>query len=202
MQKSFSGPAAEWPDRRRRLRLELLREHLIAGYDRLRTRHAGGASGEESVKSHAAFMDGFLRLLFDLSDAEVRRDGHRRTPLVLVALGGYGRGELHPSSDLDLMLVHGGEVAPYVQRMAQEILYTLWDLGLRVGHACRSLADCLALARTDLPSRTSMQAARFLAGGRRLFATFQRTLQKEVYRKDYEEFLRQTLAERDERYRK
>src|SRR3990170_4901373 len=99
---------------------------------------AGGSSGEESVKSHAAFMDGFLRLLFDLSDAEVRRDGHRRTPLVLVALGGYGRGELHPSSDLDLMLVHGGEVAPYVQRMAQEILYTLWDLGLRVGHACRS----------------------------------------------------------------
>src|SRR3972149_1502035 len=100
------------------------------------------------------------------------------------------------------MLVHRGEVPPSVQRMAQEILYTLWDLGLRVGHACRSLADCLALARTDLPSRTSMQAARFLARGRRLFATFQRTLQKEVYRKDYEEFLRQTLAERDERYRK
>ncbi|MBI4013744.1 MAG: [protein-PII] uridylyltransferase [Candidatus Rokubacteria bacterium] len=202
MQRSWSGPAAEWPERRRRLRLELLREHLTAAYAQLRTRHADGASGEESVKSHAAFMDGFLRQLFDLAAAEVRRDARPRTPLVLVALGGYGRGELHPSSDLDLMLVHGGEVTPYVRRMAQEILYTLWDLGLRVGHACRSLADCLALARTDLPSRTSMQAARFLAGDRRLFATFQRTLQKEVYRKDYEEFLRQTLAERDERYRK
>jgi [protein-PII] uridylyltransferase len=202
LSRSFSGPPAEWPERRRRLRLELLREHLAVAYARLRTRHAGGASGEESVRGHAAFMDGFLRLLFQLADTEVRSHGHPHTPLVLVALGGYGRGELHPSSDLDLMLVHGGEVTPYVRRMAQEILYTLWDLGLRVGHACRSLTDCLALARTDLPSRTSMQAARFLAGHRRLFGTFQRTLQDEVYRKDYGEFLRQTLAERDERYRK
>jgi [protein-PII] uridylyltransferase len=200
--RSFTGPAAEWPDRRRRLRLDVLRAHVAAAYERLRTRHAGGASGEESVRGHAAFMDEFLRLLFQLADADVQSDGHARTPLVLVALGGYGRGELHPSSDLDLMLVHGGEVTPYVQRMAQEILYTLWDLGLRVGHACRSLADCLALARTDLPSRTSMQAARLLDGDRPLFDRFQRTLQQEVYRKDYTEFLRQTLAERDERYRK
>ncbi len=202
LSRSFTGPATEWPDRRRRLRLDVLRAHLAAAYERLRSRHADGASGEESVRGHAAFMDEFLRLLFRLADADVRSDGHARTPLVLVALGGYGRGELHPSSDLDLMLVHGGEVTPYVQRMAQEILYTLWDLGLRVGHACRSLADCLALARTDLPSRTSMQAARLLDGDRPLFERFQRTLQKEVYRKDYAEFLRQTLGERDERYRK
>jgi [protein-PII] uridylyltransferase len=200
--RSYTGPASEWPERRRRLRLDLLREHLASAYAGLRTRHADGASGEESIRSHAAFMDGLLRLLVQQADRDARATGHPRTPLVLVALGGYGRGELHPSSDVDLMLIHGGEVTPYVQRMAQEILYTLWDLGLRVGHACRSLADCLALARTDLPSRTSMQAARLLAGDRRLFATFQRTLDQEVYRKDYGEFLRQTLAERDERYRK
>ena len=121
--------------------------------------------------------------------AEVRAAGHPPARLVLVALGGYGRGELHPSSDLDLMLIHGGEVTPYVQRMAQEILYTLWDLGLRVGHACRSLDDCLALARTDLPSRTSMQAARVLAGDHRLFRALQQTLRREVYRRDYPEFL-------------
>jgi [protein-PII] uridylyltransferase len=202
LQSTFTGSEHEWSDRRRRLRLELLREHLAAAYERLKSRHAGGASAEESVRGHAAFMDQFLRLLFELADAEVRETGHPTTPLVLVALGGYGRGELHPSSDLDLMLIHAGEVTPYVRRMAQQILYTLWDVGLRVGHSCRSLADCLALARTDLPSRTSMQAARHLAGDRRLFATFQRTLRKEVYRRDYGEFLRQTLAERDERYRK
>jgi [protein-PII] uridylyltransferase len=198
----------EWAARRRRRRLDLLREHLQAAYQTLRTRHAGGASGEESVRRHAAVMDELLAALYRAADADTRAAGVPRTPLVLVALGGYGRGELHPSSDLDLMLIHGGpappvpEVTPYVQRMAQEILYTLWDLGLRVGHACRSLSDCLALARTDLPSRTSMQAARRLAGDARLFRTFQQTLQREVFRKDYGEFRDQLLAERDERYRK
>ena len=202
LREGFTGSEAEWGDRRRRARLDLLREHLTAAQERLRRRHAGGASGAESVRAQAGVMDDLLRALFRAADREIHAAGHARTPLVLVALGGYGRGELHPSSDLDLMLIHGGEVTPYVQRMAQEVLYTLWDLGLRVGHACRSLADCLALARTDLPSRTSMQAARVLAGDRPLFTALQRTLRREVYRKDYPEFLARTLAERDERYRK
>jgi [protein-PII] uridylyltransferase len=202
LKRSGPSPDAEWLERRRRVRLDLLRAHLGAAYEELRSRHEDGASGQESIRSYAAFMDGVLRLLFGLADADARAGGHPRTPVLLVALGGYGRGELHPSSDIDLMLIHGGEVTPYVRQMAQGILYTLWDLSLRVGHACRSLEDCLALARTDLPSRTSMQAARVLAGDRRLFARLQKTLRQEVYRKDYPEFLRQTLAERDERYRK
>jgi [protein-PII] uridylyltransferase len=195
-------PDAEWSERRRRLRLDLLREHVTAEYDRLRSRHADGASGAESVRTHAAFMDDLLGWVYRMADLEARAAGFAPAPLVLVALGGYGRGELHPSSDLDLMLIHGGEVTPYVQRMAQEVFYTLWDLGLRVGHACRSLGDCLALARTDLPSRTSMQAARVLAGDRRLFRALQQTLRREVYRRDYPEFLAQMLVERAERYRK
>ena len=202
VREDFVGPEAEWPERRRRARVDVLREHITTAYDRLKTRHADGASGAESVRSHAAFMDDLLRGLYETAAAEVRAAGHPPTRLVLVALGGYGRGELHPSSDLDLMLIHGGEVTPYVQRMAQEILYTLWDLGLRVGHACRSLDDCLALARTDLASRTSMQAARVLAGDNRLFRALQQTLRREVYRRDYPEFLAQMLAERDERYRR
>jgi len=202
VRESFVGSETEWPERRRRARLDVLREHISAAYERLRTRHADGASGAESVRSHAAFMDDLLRGLYETANREVRAAGHPPSRLVLVALGGYGRGELHPSSDLDLMLIHGGEVTPYVQRMAQEILYTLWDLGLRVGHACRSLDDCLALARTDLPSRTSMQAARVLAGDHRLFRSLQQTLRREVYRRDYPEFLAQMLAERDERYRR
>ena len=200
--ESFAGPEAEWLERRRRVRLDLLREHVTTGYDRFKTRHADGASGAESVRAYARFMDDVLRWLFETADGEVRAAGAASSPLVLVALGGYGRGELHPSSDLDLMLIHGGEVTPYVQRMAQEILYTLWDLGLRVGHACRSLGDCLALARTDLPSRTSMQAARVLAGEQRLFRALQQTLRREVYRRDYPEFLARMLAERDGRYRR
>src|SRR2546426_5569674 len=93
-------------------------------------------------------------------------------------------------------------MSPYVQRMMQELLYSLWDLGLHVGHSLRSLDDCVAMARTDFPSRTSMQEARFLAGERRLFARFQRVLRENVFRRDFGQFLETTLVERDARYRK
>ena len=121
---------------------------------------------------------------------------------MLVALGGYGRGELHPLSDLDLMVIYDGEMGPYVQRVTQGLLYALWDLGLQVGHAVRSLPDCLAMARTDFPSRTSMQQARFLVGDRRLFNRFRKVLAENVYQKDFAQFLETTLTERDQRYRK
>ncbi|HWP77952.1 MAG TPA: [protein-PII] uridylyltransferase, partial [Methylomirabilota bacterium] len=105
-------------------------------------------------------------------------------------------------SDLDLMLIYDGEMGPYVQRVTQGLLYALWDLGLQVGHAVRSLPDCLAMARTDFPSRTSMQQARFLVGDRRLFNRFRKVLAENVYQKDFAQFLETTLTERDQRYRK
>ncbi len=201
-EKGFSGSAAELAERRRRLRLEVLRQHLTSNVDFLRAAHLGGASGQQSVQAYAAFMDGFLATLYRLVVDDARREGLSATPLVLVALGGYGRGELHPLSDLDLMLIYDGEMGPYVQRATQGLLYALWDLGLQVGHAVRSLPDCLAMARTDFPSRTSMQQARYLVGDRRLFNRFRKVLAENVYQKDFAQFLETTLAERDQRYRK
>ena len=193
---------AEGAEDRRRLRLAFFRQALTQGFDSLKVRHAEGASGQESVRAHAHLMDGVIfsltRLIADDS-ARARLDA---TPLVVVALGGYGRRELHPLSDIDLMVVYDGELSPYVQRMMQELLYSLWDLGLQVGHSLRSLGDCVAMARTDFPSRTSMQEARFLAGDRRLFTRFQRVLRENVYRRDFAQFLATTLSERDQRYRR
>src|SRR5262249_33377469 len=130
------------------------------------------------------------------------KEGAAPSPIVLVALGGYGRGELGPLSDLDLMVIYDGEMSPYVQRTTQGLLYTLWDLGLTVGHSVRSLPDCVAIARTDFASRTSMQEARYVVGDRRLFQRFRKVLAANVYRKDLGQFLETPLAERDQRYRK
>jgi [protein-PII] uridylyltransferase len=201
-ERGLAGTPAERADRRRRLRLELLRQHLASNVDFLRAAHLGGASGQQSVQAYAAFMDGFLETLFRLAAEDAKQEGAAPAPLVLVALGGYGRGELHPLSDLDLMVIYDGEMGPYVQRVTQGILYALWDLGLQVGHAVRSLPDCLAMARTDFPSRTSMQQARFLVGDRRLFNRFRKVLAENVYQKDFAQFLETMLAERDQRYRK
>ena len=170
--------------------------------DFLRAAHLGGASGQQSVAAYAGFMDIFLGTLYRLAVEDAKREGLVPSPLVLVALGGYGRGELHPLSDLDLMLIYDGEMGPYVQRVTQGLLYALWDLGLQVGHAVRSLPDCLAMARTDFPSRTSMQQARLLVGDRRLFNRFRKVLAENVYQKDFAQFLETTLTERDQRYRK
>jgi [protein-PII] uridylyltransferase len=201
-ERGFEGTAAEGAERRRRLRLELLRQHLAQNVDFLKAAHLGGASGQQSVQAYAAFMDGFLSTLFRLAVDDAKKEGAAPGPIVLVALGGYGRGELGPLSDLDLMVIYDGEMGPFVQRVTQGLLYTLWDLGLTVGHSVRSLPDCVAMARTDFASRTSMQEARYVIGDRRLFQRFRRVLAENVYRKDFGQFLETALAERDQRYRK
>jgi len=193
--------AARAEDRRRR-RLDFFRGALTEGLEALKQRHADGASGEDLVRAHARFMDDLLSALSELVSADAEAASLVPTPFVVVALGGYGRGELHPSSDIDLMVVYDGELSPYVQRVMQELLYTLWDLGLQVGHSLRSLEDCVAMARTDFPSRTSMQEARLVVGDKRLFTRFGRVLRDNVYRHDFEKFLATTLAEREQRYRK
>ena len=117
--------------------------------------------------------------------------GARRRPssssLVLVGRGGYGRGGSTPV-DLDLMLIHCGELTLDVQRMAQDTLDTLWDLGLCVGHACRSLDDCLALARTDLPSRRRCRRPR-ARRGRGPVPRAPQMFRRQVDRRHYPEFL-------------
>src|SRR5712691_7296303 len=201
-ERGFDGSSTERAERKRRLRLELLRQHLTSNVDFLKAAHLGGASGQQSVQVHAAFMDGFLSTLFRLAVDDAKREGTAPAPLVLVALGGYGRGELGPLSDLDLMVIYDGAMEPFIQRATQGLLYTLWDLGLTVGHSVRSLPDCVAMATTDFPSRTSMQEARYLVGDRRLFQRFRKVLSANVYRKDFGQFLETALAERDQRYRK
>jgi [protein-PII] uridylyltransferase len=187
---------------RRRLRLEFFRAVLAEGLESFKALHAEAASGQESVRAHARLIDGVVQALTRLIVADAKGAGLTPTPFVAVALGGYGRGELHPSSDIDLMIVYDGALTPFVQRVMQELLYTLWDLGFQVGHSLRSLDDCVAMARTDFPSRTSMQEARLIEGDRRLFTRFGRVLRDNVYRKDFGEFLAMTLSEREQRYRK
>src|SRR5918996_1865578 len=187
---------------RRRLRLEFFRAALAEGFDSLKVMHADGVSGQEAVQARARLIDDVLDALATLVADDSTADGLAAAPYVVAALGGYGRGELNPSSDIDLMVIYDGELPPFVQRLTQELLYAMWDLGLHVGHSLRSLDDCVAMARTDFPSRTSMQEARFIAGDRRLFATFRRVLRTNVYRHDFDQFLATALAERDQRYRK
>ena len=121
--------------------------------------------------------------------------------LCVAAVGGYGRGELAPFSDIDLLFVPYKETARQEQ-LIEYILYLLWDLKLKVGQATRSVNECVRLARRDLTVRTAMLESRYLWGDRKLFNQLRRRFYGEVADVTGPEFVEEKLAERDARHKK
>ena len=122
--------------------------------------------------------------------------------LSVVAVGGYGRGTLAPGSDVDLLFVLPYKQTPWGESVVEYILYLLWDLGLKVGHATRSIDECLRLSRSDLTIRTAVLEARFLCGDRALFEKLIERFDNDVVKSTGPEFIAAKLAERDERHRR
>jgi [protein-PII] uridylyltransferase len=131
---------------------------------RLRLKHQAGGGGREICARRGELVDVILRHVFE---AAANTLGAPTTSLALIALGGYGRGELNPFSDVDVTLLHGdgaGKISSYVEEMAEQILYLLWDIGFKVGHSTRSVKEALEQANTDMHTKTAMLESRFLAG--------------------------------------
>src|SRR5918997_4890085 len=123
--------------------------------------------GRELCRALAVATDALIRELWDAAASSLRT--RRRSAVALVAVGGYGRGELAPQSDIDVLLVHEGKVDG-LEAAATALWYPLWDAGLKLGHAVRSFDDQLALAGEDLDTATAMLSSRFLAGDEELAA--------------------------------
>jgi [protein-PII] uridylyltransferase len=122
--------------------------------------------------------------------------------LALVAVGGYGRGMLAPGSDIDLLFLLPYKQTPWGESIVEFVLYMLWDLGLKVGHATRNLDECVRLSRSDMTIRTSILEARFLWGDEKLFDGLVQRFDAEVAKGTGPEFIVAKLAERDERHRR
>ncbi|WP_236020372.1 [protein-PII] uridylyltransferase [Sabulicella rubraurantiaca] len=118
----------------------------------------------------------------------------------LVATGGYGRGVLAPHSDIDLLFLSQKEPGPRTRRLVEFMLYMLWDLGLKVGHATRSVKDCVAEAAKDLTVLTALVDARFLAGDPAPFTAFQAEFQRLRRKGGFAPFLSAKRAERAARH--
>jgi len=150
---------------------------------RLKLLHRGGSSGLEVCQARAAIIDVLLRYLWVAARNTSSPQGRKESPpLALVAVGGYGRAELNPHSDIDFMFLHSGQVVadskplPHLSRIIDGILYPLWDIGLKVGHSVRSIEDCVRLAQTDMQSKTSLIEARLIVGNAALFKKFQKAI--------------------------
>ncbi len=182
-------------------RLAVLRGTLEEGRHRIRDRLGCGAPGIELVTAMSRLLDVTVReLLRHLDRAAPAGEADRA--MALVAVGGYGRGELAPFSDLDLLFLLTGPVTPRQEALIGKVLYTLWDLGLKVGHATRTLDDAICSARDDMTIRTAVLEARFLWGDRNLFRRFVRRFDSAVIAGSGRDFVRAKLEERDLRHLK
>jgi [protein-PII] uridylyltransferase len=163
---------------------------------RLKIWHRAGAGGRAVCQGRAALTDIVLRHLWGASKNCLSAQAQVEFPsLALVALGGYGRAELNPHSDIDVMFLHDGQVAagskplPHLAKLMDGILYPLWDLGFKIGHSVRTLADCVAVANRDMQSKTSLIEARLITGEQRLFDKLQKSVWAKCVEGHQEEYL-------------
>ena len=122
--------------------------------------------------------------------------------MAVVATGGYGRGLLAPGSDIDLLFLLPYKQTAWGEQVAEAMLYCLWDMGLKVGHATRSVDECIRQAKADMTIRTAILEARYLLGDRKLYDELTTRFDKEVVQGTAPEFVAAKLAEREERHRR
>ncbi len=171
-------------------RLAAAKAFLKHADDDILRRHRGGESGLTVAQARATEIDALIEHLFDHAAAQWRRThtGELPVPVSLLALGGYGRGELCPKSDIDLMFLYPSGVKPEVLKplqefLTQELLYILWDSGLKVGHSTRTIDEVFAEARKDMQTKTALLESRLIAGSPQVFENFQAAY-RAYYQKD------------------
>ena len=191
---------------RTRLRAEALTQIRAAykrGRDAVRERvESGIAPGLAAARALSALQDVTIQVLYDFATRHVYYASNptESERLAIVATGGYGRGLLAPGSDVDLLFVCPFKLTPWGESVIELILHTLWDLGLKVGHATRSLAECVRLGKEDMTIRTSLLEARFLWGDPALFDELRKKFWSEIATGNGRDFVQAKLAERDARH--
>ncbi len=190
--KKIEAAAAERlslpPDRLASQELPRFRAFIKQVMHRVKLAHQNGGGGLEVCRARSAAIDCVIRALWAATvnalSAQARKEF---PPIAVVALGGYGRGELNPHSDIDLLFLHEGQVAghakplPILDKILNGVWLTLFDLGLKPGHAVRSIAECVSAANDKddarrIETRTSLIEARLIVGDEKLFAKFQKTV--------------------------
>jgi len=178
----------------------ILAEALAAGRAEVARRLAERpGEGRTAARATAFLHDQIVRLVHDFALDRMGKAAPT-DPMALVGLGGTGRGEMAPFSDVDLMFLTARAATPEQERAAETVLHLLWDLKLKVGHSVRSTAQLIALAKKDMTVRTAFLEARWLWGDEKLFDAAMRRFRKEVVAGSAAEFVAAKLAERDERH--
>src|SRR3954466_11114479 len=158
--------------------------------------------GLEAARELSALQDAVIQVIYDFATKHVyyAQNPSSAERLSIVATGGYGRGELAPGSDIDFLFVRPFKQTAWGESVIEFILYMLWDLGLKVGHATRSLAECVRLGKQDITIRTALLEARYLWGDQALYEELRKKFWSEIASGNGQDFVEAKLAERDTRH--
>jgi [protein-PII] uridylyltransferase len=165
----------------------------------LRDRH-----GRRCAERLALMQDELIRILFEFAGSELypSRVPSEAERMAVVATGGYGRRLLAPGSDIDLLFLLPYKQTAWGESVAEALLYCLWDMGLKVGHATRSVDESIRQAKADMTIRTALLESRFLFGDLKLYSELTARFDKEVAQGSAAEFVTAKLAEREQRHRR
>src|SRR5882724_1033289 len=183
---------------------KLLKAELVAARETAQAVLLKDRHGRRCAERLCFVQDEIIRILFDAATRHLYRSpipsGAER--MAVVATGGYGRGLMAPESDIDLLFILPYKQTAWGEQVAEAVLYSLWDMGLKVGHATRSVDESIRQARGDMTIRTAILETRFLTGDQPLYDELVARFDKEVVQGTAAEFVTAKLAEREERHRR
>ncbi|MCL2760961.1 MAG: [protein-PII] uridylyltransferase [Desulfuromonadales bacterium] len=182
--------------------LESSRRFLSYYRDKIKLLHDSGAEGEVVVKELAAMTDTLILKLYSIVADNYSQSQNIKQKIALVAVGGYGRGELNPFSDIDLMFLHTGKRVEFVEDIAKKILYFLWDMKMEVGYSVRTIKESIQMSKQDITILTSLLERRFLTGDVSLYKGFSKWFSSYILSKGTDGYIQQKLAEMDKRRKK
>jgi [protein-PII] uridylyltransferase len=183
----------------RRLKTALVEGRATAERLLIKDRH-----GRRCAERLCFMLDEIIRVLFEFAVRHLypSQNPSEAERMAIIATGGYGRGVLAPGSDIDLLFLLPYKQTAWGESVAEALLYCLWDMGLKVGHATRTVNECIRQAKADMTIRTALLEARFLLGDRKLYDELVARFDKDVMQGTGAEFVAAKLAEREERHRR
>lgn len=161
-------------------------------------------SGRDCAEGLSNFQDELIRVIYDFTTSHVYRAQNPSAAerIAIVATGGYGRGALAPGSDIDLLFLLPYKQTAWGESVIEYMLYLLWDIGFKVGHATRSIEQSIKFAKSDMTIRTGMLDSRYLWGEQSLYDDFTQQYKEKVVHGSAREFIEAKLEERDERHQR
>ena len=180
--------------------LTLFKAQMASGHDEVQRRfESRESSGAGALRAGAYLLDQVICTLHEFTITHVYAN-IKNEDMSVVATGGYGRAEIAPQSDLDIMFLIRPQMGKDVTAAVEWMLYMLWDLGLKVGHATRTVDETVEMAKSDITISTSLLEARWLSGDKKLFKAFEKSYDVNVVRGSGPQFVKAKLEERDDRH--